>query len=383
MEIEKKKMSLNEKTSVVIDNGSGNMKAGFSGEETPRHVFPTVVGRPKNEQAMMGSANKKIYIGSEAHQKRGVLNLQYPIEHGKVADWDEMEKVWHHTFYNELRVNPEQHNTVLTEPANNPKSHREKMTEIMFETFSVPAMYLNVQAVLALYASGRATGIVLDSGDGVTHTVPIYEGYCLPHAIRKANIAGQNLTEYLMNLMMETGMTFTTTAEKEIIRNVKEQLCYVALDFEEEMTNSAKSANEVPFELPDGTTMQVGAQRFRCPEALFKPSLIGLDDAPGFPDMVFQSINKCDVDVRRELYGNIVLSGGSTMFRNLPERLAKEICNVAPSTLKPRVVAPPERKFSVWIGASLVSSLPSFQAMWIKKHEYAEVGANIVHNKCF
>eukprot|EP00796_Vickermania_ingenoplastis_P009136 gene9138-6423_t len=350
-------MSSHEKTSVVIDNGSGIMKAGFSGEEAPRHVFPTIVGRPKNEQAMMGSANKKIYIGGEAHQKRGVLNLQHPIEHGIVSNWDEMEKVWHHTFYNELRVNPEQHNTVLTEPANNPKSHREKMTEIMFETFSVPAMYLNVQAVLALYSSGRTTGIVLDSGDGVTHTVPIYEGYCLPHAIRRANMAGQNLTEYLMKLMMETGMTFTSTAEKEIIRNVKEQLCYVALDFEEEMTNSAKSANEVPFELPDGTTMQVGAQRFRCPEALFKPSLIGLDDAPGFPDMVFQSVNKCDVDVRRELYGNIVLSGGSTMFRNLPERLGKEICNVAPSTIKPRV------------------------AMWIKKNEYEEVGPNIVHNK--
>ncbi|CAM41602.1 actin [Leishmania braziliensis MHOM/BR/75/M2904] len=186
-----------------------------------------------------------------------------------------------------------------------------------------------------------------------------------------------------MKIMMETGMTFTTTAEKEIVRNVKEQLCYVALDFEEEMTNSAKSANEESFELPDGNVMMVGNQRFRCPEVLFKPSLIGLDEAPGFPEMVYQSINKCDIDVRRELYGNIVLSGGSTMFRHLPERLAKEISNLAPSSIKPKVVAPPERKYSVWIGGSILSSLTTFQTMWVKKSEYDESGPSIVHNKCF
>jgi len=257
------------------------------------------------------------------------------------------------------------------------------MTQIMFETFNVPAMYVGIQAVLSLYSSGRVTGIVLDAGDGVTHTVPIYEGYSLPHAIRRVDMAGRDLTEYLMKLMMESGMTFTTTAEKEIVRNVKEQLCYVALDFEEEMTNSAKSANEEPFELPDGNVMQVGNQRFRCPEALFKPSLIGLDEAPGFADMVFLSINKCDIDVRRELYGNIVLSGGSTMFRNLPERLSKEITNLAPSSIKPKVVAPPERKYSVWIGGSILSSLTTFQTMWITKNEYDEAGPTIVHSKCF
>jgi actin len=293
-----------------------------------------------------------------------------------------MEKIWHHTFYNELRVQPESNNVMLTEAPMNPKINREKMTQIMFETFSVQAMYVGIQAVLSLYSSGRTTGIVLDAGDGVSHTVPIYEGYSLPHAIMRVDMAGRDMTEHMMKLLMETGTSFTTSAEKEIVRSIKEQLCYVALDYEEEMTNSAKAANEEPFELPDGTIINVGSQRFRCPEALFKPAHIGLE-APGFHEMTYNSIQKCDIDVRRDLFGNIVLSGGTTMYKGLPERLAKEVGNLAPSSVKPKVVAPPERKYSVWIGGSILSSLTTFQSMWIQKREYDEAGPTIVHNKCF
>jgi len=371
-----------EQSSLVCDNGSGMVKAGFSGDDAPRCVFPSIVGRPKTEQAMMGAAKKDWFVGDDAQAKRGVLQIRYPIEHGIVTNWDDMEKIWHYTFYNEMRISPEEHNVLLTEAPMNPKQNRERMTQIMFETFNVPAMYVGIQAVLSLYSSGRTTGIVLDSGDGVTHTVPIYEGYSLPHAIMRVDMAGRDLTEHMMKLLMESGYSFTTSAEKEIVRSVKEQLSYVALDFEEEMTNAAKQPVDKEFELPDGEVIKVGTQRFRCPEALFKPSYIGLE-ADGYHDMTFKSINKCDIDVRRDLYSNIVLSGGTTMFNGLPARLEKEIGNLAPSAIKPKVVAPPERKYSVWIGGSILSSLTTFQNQWVLKREYDEAGPTIVHNKCF
>ena len=372
-----------EVTAVVIDNGSGTCKAGFAGDDAPRSVFSTVVGRPKVPGIMVGLDQKEVYVGEEAQQKRGVLKIETPIEHGIVTNWDDMEKVWHHTLYSELRVSPEEHPILMTEASLNPKLNREKMTQIMFEVFNVPCLYVNVQAVLALYSSGRTTGVVLDSGEGISHTVPIYEGYAIPHAIQKILLAGRDLTEYLREILKERGLAFTTPAELEIVRDIKETMTVVVSDYNEAMKDAEDShACEKNYELPDGRKILIGNERFRCPEILFTPSLAGYD-LEGVHKYCFDSVMKCDNDVRKDLFANIILSGGSTLFEAMGERLWQEIHVLTPSNGRIKVLAPPERLYSVWLGGSILASLSTFQTMWITKQEYDENGPNIIHRKCF
>lgn len=329
---------------------------------------------------------KDAYVGDEAKTSRAILATSYPIIKGVVEKWDDMEKVWHHTFYNELRVAPEDHPVLLSEPPLNPKACREKLVQIMFDTFNVPALYVASTAVLSLRAGGSTQGVVLLSGEGVTHVVPVVEGHVVPHAIRRLNVGGTDVTTLLQELLLKRGIEMKTPAERELLRDMKEKCSYVALDFDLECSKSSEV--EKSYECPDGTIITVGKERFQCPEVLFQPDclqrtgLLQRDKGEGVHTAIYRSIMQCSVDVRDAMYSNIVLSGGNTLFDGIEARLAKEMATLAPER-KVTVRAPPSRKYSSWIGGSILGSLPAFEEIWITKEEYDKYGPGVVHSRCF
>jgi len=434
---------------IIIDNGTGLLKGGFASEDTPYSVLSNLIGRPKAQKigrevvvkalkdsgctgptaaddfaaltpedimAVQGvsDTDKKhmlavhgqmfeYLVGDEASAHLGQLKITYPIAHGVVDNWNDMEKIWDHMYSNELRINPEDHAIMLTEAALNPMANRERLVTVHFENFGFQKVQLATQAVLSLYASGRTTGIVFDSGDGVTHTVPVYEGFAIPHAIKRMDLAGRDLTQWMMTLLMRQGYRFTTSAEFEIIRQLKEELCYVAKDYSADVRRAAACSSAAArarrnatkesdkavkddftrsYELPDGKEITVSAARFKCPEMLFKPELIG-KEVDGVHKCLFKSIVACDIDVRADLEKNIIVSGGSTMFRGFPERLEAEVAKLVPPTMSLgiNVVAPDDRAQSVWIGGKILASMEDegSKALWISKEDYEETGPSIVH----
>ena len=296
---------MDDATSIVIDNGSGYMKVGMGDNQEPGSIFPTVVGQGAE------GADKDFYIGDEAIQNYESCEIKYPMEHGIVTNWDDMTKIWKQSFEN-IGQNPAEHPILLTEAPLNPKANREKMTEIMFDEFNTPAMYVAIQAVMSLYAAGKTTGIIFDSGFGVSHTVPIYEGYALPHAIMRLDLAGQDLDKLMASCLKEEGYNLESVPEMEALREAKETLCYVADDYEVGLESAQPGGdNEKSYTLPDGSELKMSALRIKVPEALFQPSFLGMESA-GIHETTYNSIMKCDVDIRKDLYANTELSGGTT-----------------------------------------------------------------------
>lgn len=365
---------------IVIDNGSGVIKAGFAGDQIPKYHFPNFVGRPKHVRVMAGALEGDTFIGPKAEEHRGLLNIKYPMEHGVVKDWNDMERIWQYIYSkDQLQTFSEEHPVLLTEAPLNPRRNREKSAEIFFETFNVPALFISMQAVLSLYASGRTTGVVLDSGDGVSHSVPIYEGFAMPHSIMRTDIAGRDVTAYLRLLLRKEGFNFHSSSELEIVRTIKERACYLAVNPQKE---ESLEGERMQYVLPDGSMLEVGPARFRAPELLFRPDLVG-EECEGIHEVLAFAIQKSDMDLRRILYSNIVLSGGSTLFKGFGDRLLSEVKKLAPKDIKIRISAPPERLYSTWFGGSILASLDTFKKMWVSKKEYDDEGSRAIHRKTF
>ncbi|KAK0387450.1 hypothetical protein NLU13_5762 [Sarocladium strictum] len=369
---------------IVLDNGSGTIRAGFAGEDSPKCYFPSWVGRPKHTRVLAGALEGDYFIGQKAAQElRGLLKIKYPLEHGIVTDWDDMEKIWEHVYVEGLKTLSEEHPVLLTEPPLNPRRNRDTAAQILFETFNVPAIHTSIQAMLSLYASGRTTGIVLDSGDGVSHAVPVYEGFVMPNSIQRIDVAGRDVTEYLQQLLRKSGHVFHTSAEKEVVRQIKESLSYVAPDPRKEEKVWAGGKNIAgkmgEYVLPDGRILKIGSERFRAPEILFNPELIGLE-YPGVHQIVVDAITRTDLDLRKSLYSNIVLSGGSTLTKGFGDRLLTELQRLAVKDMRIKIFAPPERKYSTWIGGSILAGLSTFRKMWVSVDDWHE-NPDIIHTK--
>ncbi|XP_066983337.1 actin-related protein 2 isoform X7 [Macrobrachium rosenbergii] len=386
---------------VVCDNGTGFVKVGYAGCNFPAHIFPSMVGRPIIRATnKIGDIEVKewahfpdLMVGDEASKLRSMLEVTYPMENGIVKNWDDMCHVWDYTFGPEkMGIDPRNCKIMLTEPPMNPTKNREKMLEVMFEKYGFAGAFVAIQAVLTLYAQGLQSGVVVDSGDGVTHICPVYEGFTLPQ-IRRLDIAGRDITVYLIKLLLLRGYAFNHSADFETVRMMKEKLCYVGYNIEQEQKLATETTVLVEnYQLPDGRIIKVGGERFEAPEALFQPHLINVE-GQGIAELLFDTIQRCDIDIRPELYKHIVLSGGSTMYPGLPSRLERELKQLylervlkgdaeRLSKLKIRIEDPPRRKDMVFIGGAVLADvMKDRDNFWISREEYQEKGVQAALEK--
>jgi actin-related protein 3 len=393
---------------LLTSSGTGLTKLGFAGNDAPSFVFPTVMAAASKSQSRgkRGTEDLDFYIGDEALAKGNTpgYGLDYPIKHGQIENWDHMERFWEASIFQYLRCEPEDHRFLLTEPPLNAPENREMTAEIMFETFNCAGLYIAVQAVLALAASWTSskvvgqplTGTVVDSGDGVTHVIAVAEGYVIGSAIKHIPIAGRDITSFIQSLLRDRGEADTSlkTAER-----IKEEYCYVSPNIVKEFKRFDTEEDRFKKYLVDQglgrrATIDVGYERFLAPEIFFNPEIASSDYLTPLPEVVDQVVQMSPMDVRKGLYKNIVLSGGSTMFRDFGRRLQRDIQSLVndrihkseersgakSSGIEVQVISHKRQRNAVWFGGSLLAQTAEFQNYCYSKHDYEEYGPSIVRN---
>ena len=390
---------------VVLDNGSGYLKAGFSNQKTPEISIPALVGRQllrygeKIETKLLegdGPKYKEIMIGDEVIPYRSLLELSYPIDEGIIRNSDGLFKLWEYALTQKLKIeDPSESKILVTEAPLNPLANKKIICEILFEQMGVKALNIEAQAKCSLFCEGIDSGIVLDSGDGVTHCIPISDGNIIKYNIERLDLAGRHITQYLIRLLQRKGYSFNSSADFEFVRYLKEKYCFVSNDIESDRKLERETSYYNSFHLlPDETRIHISDEKFEAPEILFSPHLLGMD-VNGIPEMMFKSINNCPLDLRKNLYGNIILSGATTLFPGFASRvelemkkLYKEISlkNTENKKIKIsiNVIDSPRRKYSVFIGASIIGNYYNTQDSgdyWVTIDEWLECGENAVNKE--
>ncbi|KAJ5068854.1 actin-10-related [Anaeramoeba ignava] len=363
---------------IVIDNGSFMTKAGFAGDDSPLAIFPTIVGKPRHIGIMIGMGSRDRYVGDESQSKCGILTITHPVRKGIITDWDDMQAIWHHTFYNELRRDPTEYFVLLTEPPLNRQMSRLVSTEIMFEVFNIQGLSIQNTGILSLYSAEKTHGTVILVGGDISYIVPISRDFVtLYDAVSRIDLAGNDLTLYLQILLNQRGYSFNTTAEREIVRDIKEKLCCVSLDYQSDLKSFLNSTVfDKEYELPDGQIITIGNEVFKCPELLFRPDFPFID-CDSIQDSTYNSYMKCDQQIRNDLFSDIVLSGGSTMFPQFTDRLNKEL-NSLLNLKEMNILKHPQRDNLSWIGGSIFASLVDSEKKFVLKQEYEENGSFII-----
>lgn len=357
-----------ETRTIVIDNGSSSCKAGFAGEQLPASICKSFVGQD--------TKTNEIYISNDAQLKADTLTIRYPIENGIITNWEDMEKIWNYAFH-QLKADPSSHRVLLTDTAMNTKENRQKMIEILFEKFNVPSAYIAKRGVLALYAAGLLTGVVLESGDSISMATPVSNGYYINDTAILTTAAGRAVTTALQNMLNNRGYDLKAPSQLDIIREIKEKHCLVSTNYAADVNGQE---NLIDYSLPNGTAIKIGHEVIKSSEVLFRPQEQGLE-AKGIHEILSESIAKCDKTIQQKLYSNIVVAGGTTKLTNFVARLEQEMKKNTELGAHTKIITPHKRQYASWIGGSTLAFLPTFNGMEISKQEYGETGPEII-SKC-
>ena len=378
------------KLPIIVDIGSGEVKAGFSGEENPKVIFKNYFGEPKYNKILRIFNNEsqelnEKFIGEDCDKYMGIIKLRFPVKHGIFQNEQDILSIFDY-IYSKLGISSQEikeHPVLITEPLLNPYTNREKIACSLFDNLGVPALFFASQPILSLFSTSNTSGVVLESGDGITQSCVVFEGYSIPCSYERYNYGGSDVTEYLKNLLKKRGYNFYNSTEYRLVNEIKENSCFCfGGNIKNDIKDSKKALNRnlINYYLPDGSSIPIGDERLLATEILFKPEYIGKEYL-SLPDMIISSVNKVDIQLRTKLYENILLSGGNTGFNGLHEQMNSELKNKLTKNMKINLQKPEKPQYCCWFGGNIISTLEIFKKMWVTRNDWTEKGSNIVHIK--